>query len=149
MVNLMIGKSAMFSALALVKSKHRSKIILQKEISGLIPRFEKIKRRIHPTINCRPNTICWVSSFSFSLGLTLTRLNSYRLLLVTLQLLLSKNFLSNDPCKKYHWLSLFRKVHFLKFDTGALEKSGISKGAAIRKSLGTTALRDSICTEHW
>jgi len=30
--------------------------------------------------------------------------------------------LPNDPCKENPWLSLFRKVHFLKFHTGSLGK---------------------------
>jgi len=28
----------------------------------------------------------------------------------------------NDHCKENHWLSLFSKVHLLKFDTGSLGK---------------------------
>jgi len=60
MVNLMIGESAGFSALALMKSKYRSKINVEKQISSLIPRFEqcaKIDRVDHPTNNCKPNAI--------------------------------------------------------------------------------------------
>jgi len=38
----MIGESAGISALALMKSKCRSKINVEKEISSLIPRFEKV-----------------------------------------------------------------------------------------------------------
>jgi len=30
--------------------------------------------------------------------------------------------LSNEPCIENYWLSLFRKVQFLKFDTGSLGK---------------------------
>ena len=56
MVNLMNGKSAGFSALALMKSKYRSKNNMEKEISSLDPRFETINRLIHPTNNC--NAIC-------------------------------------------------------------------------------------------
>jgi len=41
-VNLMIGESIGFSALALVKSKYRSKIIVEKGISNLILRFKKM-----------------------------------------------------------------------------------------------------------
>jgi len=37
-------------------------------------------------------------------------------------------------------MALFRKAHFLKIDTVSLWKAGFSKGAAIRKSLGTLAL---------
>src|SRR6218665_1678334 len=40
--NLMFGESAWFSALALMKSKYRSKINVEKEIPSLIPRFEKM-----------------------------------------------------------------------------------------------------------
>src|SRR6218665_45487 len=36
-------KSAGFSALALMESKYRSKINVEKEISSLIPRFEKMR----------------------------------------------------------------------------------------------------------
>jgi len=44
MMNFMSGESAGFSALALLKSKyiHRSKINVEKEISSLIRRFEKM-----------------------------------------------------------------------------------------------------------
>src|SRR6218665_2074395 len=44
--------------------------------------------------------------------------------------------ISRDTCKENHWLSLLRKVHFLKLDTGALGKSGFIKGTAIRQKLG-------------
>jgi len=30
--------------------------------------------------------------------------------------------LPNNPYKENNWLSLFRKVHFLKFNTGSLGK---------------------------
>src|SRR6218665_2239487 len=70
-------------------------------------------------------------------------------LLVTLQVSdLNRvlHILPNDPCKENRWLSLFRKVHFLKFYTilGAWEKSGFRKGAANLKSLGTSDLKTSI-----
>jgi len=42
MVNLMIGESAGFSELALMKFKYRSKVNVEKEISSLIPWFEKM-----------------------------------------------------------------------------------------------------------
>jgi len=42
MVSLMIGESAGFSAHALMKSKYRSKDNVEKEISNLDPRFEKM-----------------------------------------------------------------------------------------------------------
>ena len=43
MTNLiMIGESAWFSALALRESRYRSKINVEKEISSLIQRFEKM-----------------------------------------------------------------------------------------------------------
>jgi len=41
MVSPMIGESAGSSTLALMKSEYRSKIKVEKEISSLIPRFEK------------------------------------------------------------------------------------------------------------
>ena len=43
MVNLMIGESAGYSALALMESKYRSKINVEEDISSLIPRFEKMR----------------------------------------------------------------------------------------------------------
>ena len=54
-VNLMIGETAGFSALALMESKYRLKINVEKEISSLILQFEKmcaINGLIHPTNNC-------------------------------------------------------------------------------------------------
>ena len=51
MVNLMIGESAGFSTLALMKSKFRSKIHVGKEISSFIPLFEKMcgDQQAHPS----------------------------------------------------------------------------------------------------
>ena len=51
MVNLMIGESAGFSALALMKSKYRSKNNVEEEISSLDPRFEKMcgDQQAHPS----------------------------------------------------------------------------------------------------
>ena len=51
MVNLMIGESAGFSALALIISKYRSKINGEKEISSLISRFENMygDQQAHPS----------------------------------------------------------------------------------------------------
>ena len=51
MVNLMIGESAGVSAFALMKSKYRSKINVEKEISSLIPRFENMcgDQQAHPS----------------------------------------------------------------------------------------------------
>jgi len=44
MVNLMIGEPAGFSALAIMKSKlaYRSKINVERKLSSLTPRFEKM-----------------------------------------------------------------------------------------------------------
>jgi len=42
MLNLISDESAGFSALALMKSKYRLKIDVEKEISSVIPRFEKM-----------------------------------------------------------------------------------------------------------
>ena len=49
--NLMIGGSAGFSTLALMISKCHSKIKVEKEISSLIPRFEKMcgDQQAHPS----------------------------------------------------------------------------------------------------
>jgi len=46
-----IGESAGFSAIALVKSKYRSKINVEKEIYSLIPGFEKMcgDQQAHPS----------------------------------------------------------------------------------------------------
>jgi len=56
MVNIMIGESASFSALARLKSKYHSKINVEKEISSLIHDLRKCsainRARIHPTNNC-------------------------------------------------------------------------------------------------
>ena len=51
MVNLMIDESAGFSTLALMKSKYRSKLNVEKEISSLIARFEKMSsdQQVHPS----------------------------------------------------------------------------------------------------
>jgi len=51
MVNLMIGESAGFSTLALMKSKYRSKLNVEKEMSSLIARFEKMSsdQPVHPS----------------------------------------------------------------------------------------------------
>jgi len=51
MVNLMIGEPAGSSSLALMKSKYRSNINVEKEISSLIPWFEKISgdQQAHPS----------------------------------------------------------------------------------------------------
>ena len=51
MVNLMIGESAGFSTLALMKSKYTSKLNVEKEISSLIARFEKMSsdQQVHPS----------------------------------------------------------------------------------------------------
>src|SRR6218665_1084889 len=59
MGNLMIGESAELSALALMKSKYRLKINVEKKTFILIQRIEKNVRKIrliHPTNNC--NAIC-------------------------------------------------------------------------------------------
>jgi len=50
-VNLMIDEFAGFSALALMKSKYRSKINVEKEISSLILRFKKMcgNQQAHPS----------------------------------------------------------------------------------------------------
>jgi len=51
MANLMIGESAGISAIALMKSKCRLKINVEKEISNLISRFEKMygDQQAHPS----------------------------------------------------------------------------------------------------
>jgi len=51
MVNLMIGESAGFSVLALMKPKYRSKVNVEKETSSLIPRFEEMcgDQKAHPS----------------------------------------------------------------------------------------------------
>ena len=51
MINLIIGESAGFSALTLRKSRYRSKINVEKEISSLIQRFEKMcgDQQAHPS----------------------------------------------------------------------------------------------------
>ena len=51
MVNLMISESAGFSTLALLKSKYRSKLNVEKEISSLIARFEEMSsdQQVHPS----------------------------------------------------------------------------------------------------
>jgi len=77
MVNLMIGESAGFFVLVLMKPKYRSKINVEKEIPSLIPRFEQcavINRLSHPTNNCK----CYfLSPLIFIYFNTLTHLNSY------------------------------------------------------------------------
>src|SRR6218665_2455825 len=56
MVNIIIGESASFSALARLKSKYHSKINVENEISSLIHDLRKCsainRARIHPTNNC-------------------------------------------------------------------------------------------------
>jgi len=51
MVNLMIGESAELSALALMKSKYRLKINVEKKTFSLIQRFEKklAENQAHPS----------------------------------------------------------------------------------------------------
>ena len=41
--------------------------------------------------------------------------------------------LPNDPCKENRWLSLFRKVDFLKFDTGSLGKVDLAREPPVEK----------------
>ena len=50
-MNRMIGESAVFSTLALMKSKYSSKINVEEEMSSLIPRFEKMcgDQQAHPS----------------------------------------------------------------------------------------------------
>src|SRR6218665_285336 len=87
MVNLMTG----ISALAVMKSTglsraYRSKINVEKEISSLIPRFQKMcgDKQAHPshdpTNNCRPTaTCCRISSFSFSLNVSLLQFSELKI----------------------------------------------------------------------
>src|SRR6218665_1886634 len=103
-----------------MNSKCPSKINVKKKIFSLIPRFEKMCGK--STGSSIPQIIVglmqFVESAHFDLVLTIR-------LLVTLQLSDLKYvffILPNDPCKENRWLSLFRKVHFLKFDTGSLWK---------------------------
>jgi len=121
-----------------MKSNCHSKINVEKKIFSLIPRYEKMCGK--STGSSIPQIIVglmqFVESAHFHLVLTIR-------LLVTLQfsdLKCVSFILPNDLCKENRWPSLFRKVHFLKFDMGALGKSGFSKGAASRKSLGTSAI---------
>src|SRR6218665_3001543 len=50
-MNRMIGESAVFSTLAIMKSKYSSKINVEEEMSSLIPRFEKMcgDQHAHPS----------------------------------------------------------------------------------------------------
>jgi len=51
LVNLMIGESAGFSAVALMKSKYRWKINVEKEMPSLILQFKKMcgNQQAHPS----------------------------------------------------------------------------------------------------
>src|SRR6218665_1647036 len=122
-----------------MKSNCRSKINVEKKIFSLFTRFEKIYGK--STGSSIPQIIVgllqFVESAHFPLVLTIR-------LLVTLQLYDLKCvlfILPNDLRKENRWLSLFRKVHFLKFDTGSLGKIWIWQGSCQSKKFGNLWLR--------
>src|SRR6218665_1385991 len=103
-----------------MKSNCHSKINVGKKIFTLFTRFEKMcgKSTGSSISQITVGRMQFVESAHFHLVLTIR-------LLVTLQLSDLKCvlfILPNDPCKENRWLSLFCKVHFLKFDTGSLGK---------------------------
>src|SRR6218665_1760905 len=103
-----------------MKSNCHSKINVEKRIFSLFTRFEKMCGK--STGSSIPQIIVGLLQFVESAHFHLVLTNR---LLVTLQLSDLKCvlfILLNDLCKENCWLSLFRNVHFLKFDIGSLGK---------------------------
>ena len=102
-----------------------------------------INRLNHPTNNC--NAICWISSFNNNNYLTVSDTIAYSFSDLISVVGLRLFILPNDLWKEDHWLcGYFAKCTSENLTLGPLWKSGFSKEAAIRKSLGTIALFENI-----